>query len=471
MRLTAWKGGAMARAAQPPAVTIELARVLDRGTTRAIALWLEVVPDPVEREEQVAALSPARLAVLDELLDAETGEELVSTLDPIAAGELLVGIGVPKAGVILNELNTDLAAEILRELSPEQRETLLSAVPADQAAALRGLLSWPEHSSAAHMIPDVLTVTSQATAAAAIDAVRSGAAHLRADSQSGGYVYVIDEDGRLDGVVAFRALVLAPAGAPVADLMDDDVLAVGPLDDPEKSARLLLDHRLLAVPVIDGERRILGIITADAAADIAEEEATEDAERQGGSQPLEVPYLRASPWLLWRKRVVWLLVLFVAEAYTSSVLQAFEDELEAVVVLAFFIPLLIGTGGNTGTQITSTLVRAMATGQVRLRNIGRVIVKELSTAGLIAVAMAGAGLIRAFTLGVGWQIMVVVSLSLAAIVLWAALIASILPLLLQKTRVDPAVVSAPMIATIVDGTGLLIYFLIAKALLPELAGL
>ncbi|WP_439593939.1 magnesium transporter [Microbacterium sp.] len=460
----------MARAAQPPA-TIELAQLLDRGTTRAVALWLEVVPDPVEREEQIVALSPERLLMLDALLDAETGEELVATLDPLAASELLLGIGVLKAGLILNELNTDLAADILRELAPDDRETLLSAVPADQAHVLRDLLSWPEHSSAAHMIPDVLTVEAQSTAAAAIDAVRSGAAHLRADSQSGGYVYVVDAGGRLGGVVAFRALVLAPADALVAELMDDDVLTVAPLDDPEKSARLLLDHRLLAVPVVDGERRILGIITADAAADIVEEEATEDAERQGGSQPLDVPYLRASPWLLWRKRIVWLLVLFVAEAYTSSVLQAFEDELEAVVVLAFFIPLLIGTGGNTGTQITSTLVRAMAMGQVRLRNIGRVVVKELSTAGLIAVAMAGAGLIRAFTLGVGWQIMLVVSLSLAAIVLWAALISSILPLLLQKTRVDPAVVSAPMIATIVDGTGLLIYFLIAKALLPELAGL
>lgn len=164
-------------------------------------------------------------------------------------------------------------------------------------------------------------------------------------------------------------------------------------------------------------------------------------------------------------------MLFVAEAYTGTVLRAFEDELDAVVSLAFFIPLLIGTGGNTGTQITTTLVRAMATGGVRLRDVGRVLTKEMATAGMIAVAMALAGVIRAFTLGVGWQVMLTVSLSLAAIVLWAAFIASVLPLLLKKTRIDPAVVSAPMIATIVDGTGLMIYFLIAKALLPELAGL
>jgi magnesium transporter len=145
--------------------------------------------------------------------------------------------------------------------------------------------------------------------------------------------------------------------------------------------------------------------------------------------------------------------------------------MEAVVALAFFIPLLIGTGGNTGTQITTTLVRAMGTGQVRFRDMGSVIVKELSTAALISVAMAAAGMIRAFTLGVGPQVMLTVSLTLAAIVLWSALVSSILPLVLKKLKIDPAVVSAPMIATIVDGTGLMIYFLIADATLPELAGL
>ena len=457
--------------ASPPPRTIELAQVLVSPSTRAIDLWLEVVPDPVEREAQVGELDAAELALLGDVLDAETGEELVSTLEPHAAGDLLGALPLVTAGTVLDALNTDLAADILRELDPSERERLLGAVPAGQAAVLRSLLAWPEHSAAAHMVPDVLTVSADATAADAVDRLRTDAAQLRTDSQTGGYVFVVDASGRLEGVVAFRALVLAPAGVRVADLMDDDVITVAPLDDPEVAARTLLDQRLLAIPVVDTERRVLGIITADAAADIAEEEATEDAELQGGSQPLDTPYLRASPWQLWKKRIIWLLVLFVAEAYTGTVLRAFEDELDAVVSLAFFIPLLIGTGGNTGTQITTTLVRAMATGGVRLRDVGRVLRKEMATAGMIAIAMALAGIIRAFTLGVGWHVMLTVSVSLAAIVLWAAFIASVLPLLLKKTRIDPAVVSAPMIATIVDGTGLLIYFMIAKALLPELAGL
>ena len=164
-------------------------------------------------------------------------------------------------------------------------------------------------------------------------------------------------------------------------------------------------------------------------------------------------------------------MLFLAAAYTGTVMQAFEDELEAVVVLAFFIPLLIGTGGNTGTQITTTLIRAMSIDNVRLRDVGKVLRKEMATGVMVAAAMAAAGLVRAWTLGVGVPVMITVSVALVAIVLWSAFIASVIPLLLKKLRVDPAVVSGPMISTIVDGTGLIIYFSTAKLLLPELAGL
>lgn len=455
----------------PIVVAPSLSAALKLGSPSGLAAWLEQVPRPQERENQISRLASGELSALGAALDVRNSEELFSTLDPHAAAELLTRLGNPAAERAITAINSDLAVDILRECSPADRERLLSAIAAGRSAVLRGLLEWPERSVAAHMVPEVLTVSPSLTAGEAIEAVRSHPAQVRSDSQTGAYVFVTDGDERLVGVVAFRALVLADASTTVARLMDDDVIAVAPLDDPEEAARTLLDQRLLALPVVDADDRLIGILPADAAADIADDQATEDAELQGGSQPLDVPYLRATPWLLWRKRIVWLLVLFVAEAYTGTVLRAFEDELEAVVSLAFFIPLLIGTGGNTGTQITTTLVRAVATGQVGLRDLGRVLIKELSAAGLISLGMAAAGLVRAYTLGVGWEVMLVVSITLAAIVVWASLIAAVLPLLLSKTRIDPAVVSAPMIATVVDGTGLLIYFLIAKALLPELAGL
>jgi magnesium transporter len=294
---------------------------------------------------------------------------------------------------------------------------------------------------------------------------------VRSRARAGALIYVTDTDRRLIGFLEFQDLVLAEPDQTVAQLSSADPVWVRPLVDAEQAAQSLVDYELAALPVVDDQRRLLGVLTADAAADIIETEATRDAERQGGSEPLDVPYLRASPFRLWRKRIVWLLVLFVAEAYTGTVLRAFEDELETVVALAFFIPLLIGTGGNTGTQITTTLVRAMATGQVRLRDLPRVLAKEVSTGFLVAVTMAAAAVIRAWTLGVGMPVTITVALTVAAIVLWSAIVASVLPPLLKKCKVDPAVVSAPMIATIVDGTGLIIYFLIAHATLPQLAGL
>jgi magnesium transporter len=225
------------------------------------------------------------------------------------------------------------------------------------------------------------------------------------------------------------------------------------------------EHRLLAVPVVDGGGRLLGIVTADDVADVAEEEATEDIERLGGSQPLDEPYLRAGPFRLAGKRLGWLLLLFAAEAYTGTVLRHFEDELTRVVALAFFIPLLIGTGGNTGSQTVTTVIRAMAVGEVGFRDLFKVWRKEVSTALILAGAMAVATAGRAWTLGVARGVGATVAFTAAAIVIWAATVAALLPLILKRLRIDPAVVSAPLITTLVDGTGLVLYFEIARRVL------
>ena len=454
-----------------PQQSMDLHQAIAIGSPKAIDLWLDLVENPRTRSEQLTDLTRAEVVRLSELLPVDVAAEVSDTLDLHVVVDAIRIFPRQRAAAVLAALESDRAAEILRELAPSERETLLAAVPAERAAALRGLLAWPEESAAAHMVPDVLTVDGAVTAAQAIRQVREHSAKLRQDSHIGAYVFSVDADRRLEGVVSFRELVLADADTPVASLVEPDVITVGPLTDQEEAARTVTAHRLLAIPVVDDDGRLLGVLTSDDASDIAQEEYTEDAELQGGSQPLEVPYLRASPLLLWRKRIVWLLVLFIAAAYTGTVMQAFEDELEAVVVLAFFIPLLIGSGGNTGTQITTTLIRAMSVDDVRLRDVGRVLRKEMATGALVAGTMAAAGLLRAWTLGVGVPVMITVSVALVAIVLWSSLIASVIPLVLKKLRVDPAVVSGPMISTIVDGTGLIIYFTTAKLLLPELAGL
>jgi magnesium transporter len=216
---------------------------------------------------------------------------------------------------------------------------------------------------------------------------------------------------------------------------------------------------------VDDHDRLLGIITADDAADVLLEEAGEDIERLGGSQPLDEPYLRASIVHLFRKRIVWLLVLFVAEAYTGTVLRHFEDTMAEMVSLAFFIPLLIGTGGNVGSQTVTTLVRAMGVGEVQFRDLFRVLGRELAVGLLLGTVMGAATFVRAWTLGIGMEIGPVVAVTATFIVVWSAAVSAVLPLILHRLKIDPAVVSAPLITTLVDGTGLFLYFTIARIML------
>jgi magnesium transporter len=445
-------------------------RAAQLDSPEAIDDWLRSVGS-VERSRQVGAMSREKLSGFVSLLNAATGPELLGSVDSDLATRIVQSADSGQSARWLESIETDEAAEILRRLTNSTREKLLEQIGEPQAELLRDVLRWPPTSVAAHMLPDVFSIPDSITAAEAEALIRTQSAQVRGRARAGALIYVTDDERRLIGFLEFQDLVLAQPDQTVGELTSEDPVWVRPLIDAEQAAQSLVDYELVALPVVDDQRRLLGVLTADGAADILEAEATRDAERQGGSEPLEVPYLRASPFRLWRKRIVWLLVLFVAEAYTGTVLRAFEDELEAVVALAFFIPLLIGTGGNTGTQITTTLVRAMGTGQVRLRDLPRILAKEVSTGFLIAATMALAAVIRAWTLGVGPEVTVTVSLTVAAIVLWASFVASVLPPLLKKLRVDPAVVSGPMIATIVDGTGLIIYFLIAHATLPQLAGL
>ena len=455
----------------PASAALSLRQITATGDRKALKQWFKTVREPAERTHQLTKLSSDELPALAALLDHKRANALFESIDDELAGQVVTNLAPVTAADLLTAVNLDHAADVLREVDGRARESVLAALPGDRAAALRGLLTWPEDSVAAHMVPEALTVPPDVTVADAITVIRTDAAMYRSDSRTGAYVFVTDETDHLLGVVAFRDLVLADADAVVSDLTNRDIVSVSPATDAETAAQTLMDLNLVAVPVVDTDNRLLGILTENTAGEITEEEVTEDAERQGGSEPLEVPYLRASPWLLWRKRIGWLLLLFVAEAYTGTVLRHFEEEMDAVVALAFFIPLLIGTGGNTGTQITTTLVRAMATGQVRLRDVPAVLAKELSTGMMIALTMALAAVIRAWTLGVGLEITITVTLTVAAIVLWSSFVASVLPPVLKKCRVDPAVVSAPMISTIVDGTGLIIYFMIAHATLSQLQGL
>ncbi|WP_421242175.1 magnesium transporter [Aeromonas enteropelogenes] len=431
----------------------------------ALQGWLAHNLDPVQRADQLLTLKAEELNCVFDTLPVTQGGALLGALPAESAGNLLLRLHGSIVSVLQEAIPRREMATILRKLGRKDRPRLLERFPTQAREMYEALLDWPTESVGANMRLEYLAVREADSAGLARQLLHDAWDNARLFRQ----IYVVNGEGKLLGSISLKALLIVDPQASVATLMDREAVRINARADQELAARLLIDRDLQVLPVED-RGRLVGIFHLDDAADILERESTEDAEMQGGSSPLDTSYLQATPWQLWRKRVGWLLILFVAEAYTGTVLRAFEEQLEAVIALAFFIPLLIGTGGNSGTQITTTIVRAMAVGEVSLRNLGSVLRKELSTGVLISLAIALAAWVRAWSLGVGPEIGLVVTLTIIAIVLWSATVASVIPMVLRRFRIDPAVVSAPFIATLVDGTGLIIYFEIAKLLLPQLQG-
>ncbi|HEA3130075.1 TPA: magnesium transporter [Aeromonas hydrophila] len=429
----------------------------------ALQGWLEHNLDPVQRADQMLTLRPEELNCIFDTLPTAEGAALLSSLSADCAGRLLMRLHASIVSVVQGAMPRRDMLAILRRLGSSDRTMLLARFPEQVQSTFYSLLDWPTESVGANMRHEFLAIGDQETVGSAKQLIHDAWDNAQLFQN----LYVVNNDHRLLGSISLKSLLIADPQLPVSELMDRETVRINARADQELAARLLIDRDISTLPVED-QGKLVGIFHVDDAADILELESTEDAEMQGGSSPLDTPYLQATPWQLWRKRVGWLLILFVAEAYTGTVLRAFEEQLEAAIALAFFIPLLIGTGGNSGTQITTTIVRAMAVGEVSLRNLGTVLKKEISTGLLISAAIALAAWVRAWSLGVGPQIGMVVTLTIIAIVLWSATVASVIPMVLRRFRIDPAVVSAPFIATLVDGTGLIIYFEIAKLLLPEL---
>jgi len=423
----------------------------------------EGLPDlgPSTWARLISSLPPEEVPNLLARLPAPLAIEIVETLDPAAGRDLLTRLAPAEAAALLEAMDPDDATDIVAQLPEAGAERLLGRMSGPAASRVRLLMTYPPDSAGGRMTPSFLAVLPDTWAEKAIAIIREAARQ----PETIYYIYVVDDARQFLGVLSLRQLLLASADTPVVELIARETVAVRVDTDQEEAARLLTERNLLALPVLDADGRLAGIITEDDVADVLVEEATEDMERLGGSQPLETPYRHATIPLLFRKRIVWLLALFVAEAYTGSVMRLFEAELEQVVALAFFVPLLLGTGGNVGSQITTTLVRAMAVDNLRLRDVRWVLTKETGTGLLIGAVMAAVAYVRAEILGVGADVALVVAITIAVISVWSSIVAAILPMGLRRLGFDPTVVSAPFITTLVDGTGLIIYFTIAKVVL------
>ncbi len=423
----------------------------------------------------LAGRHPADIAdVIDRLDDEDkvkvfrllTHRQAADVLDETsgdATRELLENLPQEQVGDLLDSLPMDDVAEILTEDVPERQQELLAAMEPRDAAEVRTLLSYPPQSAGRLMTDKFVRVQPEMTTGETIAYLRL----IDPEIESLTDLYVLDPAQQLLGAVPLRAVITTRPDRRLSEIMNTQVVTVPPETDQEEVARLVARYDVLTLPVVDGGR-MLGIITVDDVIDVLVSEGTEDVLRfagiEGGPE-LDQPYFSVPLIRVVRKRVGWLLLLFLAETFTGSVLRLFEGELSRVVALSFFIPLLIGTGGNTGAQTVSTLIRGLALGEIRLRDTWRVIARELAGGLLLGLILGTVAFGRALLWGSSYALAAVVGLTIIAICTWANTIGSLIPLIAQKLKIDPAVVSAPLITTLVDATGLAIYLLIAKVLL------
>ncbi len=430
---------------------------------RAGAVRLAERVDDEDAEAIFDALDAAETSALFDLVGDEEFAELLVRLGDEHAADVLELIPARDAADVLEELDPDDATDIFGELEPEHSDVIFIQMEPEEAQELRDLLAYPPETAGGLMTPAFVSMAPTLRADQAIVALRK----VAETAETVNYVYVTDPEDHLLGVLSLHRLVLTNPDALVRDLMFTRPITVQATADQEAAARILTENELIALPVVDLDNRILGIITVDDITEVLEREVTEDIERIGGSAPLSEPYLRAPAKLLYRKRIVWLFVLFMAQFLTVSIISRYDELLADMTVLSFFIPILIGTGGNIGSQTVTTIVRALAIGEIGPQHTFRVLIKEASTGLMLGLTMAILMFGRALiTTGANAQVATVVAITIFSIGLWAATVGSVLPIILNRFRVDPAVVSAPLISSLVDTTGLLIYFTVAKMILP-----
>ncbi|GLB64112.1 magnesium transporter MgtE [Dietzia sp. NCCP-2495] len=421
------------------------------GALNAMPPWLVV--DVLER-------TPAReRAVMFRLLSKETANAAFEALDPPLQSELIHDLHDERVREIFAELDPDDRAGLIDELPARVATRLMRELDPEEQALTAEVLGYQDGSVGRRMSPEYLSTHPDTTAGQTLERVRQ-----RIDQTETIYALpVTDHDRKLVGIVGLRSVMKADPDTPIHDLMNDAVSARA-TESEERAARRSADERLIVLPIVDAEHRLVGILTFDDALQILEDAESEDSARQGGAEPLRRPYLSTPLRSLVRSRVVWLLVLALGATLTVQVLEVFESTLEQVVALSLFVPLIIGTGGNTGNQAATTVTRALALGDVRKRDVARVLWQEARTGFTLGVILGGVAFAVA-SLVYGMDFGLVIGLTMVALCTMAASVGGIMPLLASAVRADPAVFSNPFISTFVDATGLIVYFLIARAVL------
>ncbi len=404
------------------------------------------------------------------LLPRGEAEAFLLSLPARDQAELILLCGREERRAWLRLLDPDDVADVIQEAPEAERAALLALLDDVTRKEVGALLAYAEDDAGGLMNPRFARLRPEMSVDEAIAYVRRQARERVGTIY---YVYVLDPEQRLLGVVSFRELFAAPPDRRVRDVMQTDVVTADENMDQEALSKLFAEHDFLAIPVLDAERRVKGIVTVDDIVDVVQEEATEDIQKIGGMEALDAPYLEVGFWRMLRKRAGWLSLLFVSEMLTATALGRFEAEIARAVVLALFVPLIISSGGNSGSQASTLVVRALALGDLRLRDWSRVVSREAVMGLALGVILAAIGIARILVVAELFHaygehaalLAVAVGMSLVGVVTWGTLVGAMLPFLLRRLGLDPANASAPFVATLVDVSGIVIYFSVASAVL------
>ena len=438
---------------------------------RKLSELKEILSDwtPTDIAEVLKYLSEKEQAIIFRLLPHDLAADTFEYLDFDMQVELLKAIGKTEVASILNEMSPDDRTALFEELPSSASRQLLTLLTADERKIAQTLLGYPEDSVGRLMTPDYIAVKPEWSITETLNHIRENGK----DSETLNIIYVIDQKGKLIDDLRIRDIILAPLDKKVIDLMDKNYVALNVYDDQETAVGIFKKYDRIALPVVDSYGVLIGIVTIDDVFDVAEEEATEDIHKLAGMEALGEPYLTISFLQMVKKRAGWLVLLFIGEMLTATAMGFFEKEINRAVVLALFIPLIISSGGNSGSQASTLVIRAMALGEVKLKDWWRVMRREIMSGLSLGIVLGVVGFLRisvwsAFSdiYGPHWiLIAATVLLSLIGVVLWGTLSGSMLPFILKKLGADPATSSAPFVATIVDVTGIVIYFIVAITIL------
>jgi len=428
--------------------------------------------DQLRIAEILENVSKTEQLVLFRLLPRQLAKDSFQLLSPDEQQDIITGLAARTDIItsLLNDLDPDDRTAFFEELPGKVVQQLVQLLAKEEREIATRLLGYPEESIGRLMTPEYVAIKSYFTVQDALDHIRK----FGRDSETLNVIYVVNDQWQLIDDIRIKEIILASPQQIISDLTDNRFVALNAYDDQEVAVKVFQDQDRVALPVVDDEGMLLGIVTVDDVLDVAEEESTEDFQKFGGTEGLDLSYTKTPLLKLVQKRAGWLVILFFGEILTASAMGFFEKEIEKAVVLALFVPLVISSGGNSGSQAASLIIRSLALKELRVRNWWYVMRKEILSGLLLGSILASIGFLRIFiwqhthlyNYGEYWLwVGLSVSFALVIIVLWGTLAGSMIPILLKRIGLDPATASAPFVATLVDVTGLIIYFSVAAMLL------